>query len=179
MVNASLDWALTRKVFIKLPLFFLFKTLEKKKYVSSPRKPCDQIPNADTSLCTPGQQTGWEWNVGFTGFNLNADMALFKVSSVAGEYWHHILLQHFDVDDEGKPSCEYADCPLSPSARWLWFLTKTVKHFMNIWYFLDMSKLSVQTTMCGFRSLAGYTIKCWWMAIQSWRKWDNQKEESP
>ena len=23
--------------------------------------------------------TGWEWNVGFTGFNLNADMAIYKV----------------------------------------------------------------------------------------------------
>ena len=26
-----------------------------------------------------GQTTGWEWNVGFTGFNLNTDMAIYKV----------------------------------------------------------------------------------------------------
>ena len=74
MVNTSLDWALTRNV---------HKTKQKENiqiYDSPLRKLCDQIPNADTSLCTSGQQTGWEWNVGFTGFNLNADMALFKVS---------------------------------------------------------------------------------------------------
>ena len=75
MVNTSLDWALTRNV---------HKTKQNRIYViydpPSLRKPCDQIPNTDTSLCAPGQHTGWEWNVGFTGFNLNADMALFKVS---------------------------------------------------------------------------------------------------
>ena len=46
---------------------------------------------------------------------------------------HKIFFQHFDVDDEGKPSCEYADCPLSPSAR---FFTKTKK---TSWIF-DVSR---------------------------------------
>jgi len=77
MVNDSLEWKVVTKT-------------------------CKSIPNVNSSLCT-GQITGWEWNAGFTGFNLNTDMAIFK---------------HFSVDSEGKPSCEYQDCPLSPSARY-------------------------------------------------------------
>ena len=76
MVNESLGWRLVTKT-------------------------CESLPNVDTSLCN-GEVTGWEWNVGFTGFNLNADMAIYK---------------YFSVDGEGKPSCEYESCPLSPSAR--------------------------------------------------------------
>jgi len=77
MVNSSLNWKLVTKT-------------------------CESLPNVESNLCH-GEVTGWEWNVGFTGFNLNADMAIYK---------------HFSVDADGKPSCEYVDCPLSSSARY-------------------------------------------------------------
>ena len=36
-------------------------------------------PDHDIDQCADGQSTGWQWNVPHIGFNLNADMALFKV----------------------------------------------------------------------------------------------------
>jgi len=62
---------------------------------------CASLTNVDTTQCTTDQTTGWQWQVPGTAFDINADMALYK---------------DFSVDAEGKPSCEYADCPLSDSA---------------------------------------------------------------
>ena len=74
MVNDSLEWKVVTKT-------------------------CKSIPNVNSSLCTgtialrlldflflavllTGQTTGWEWNAGFTGFNLNTDMAIYKVDAL-------------------------------------------------------------------------------------------------
>jgi len=65
-------------------------------------KDCASLTNIDTTQCSANQTTGWQWQVPGTAFNINADMALYK---------------EFSVDSEGKPSCEYADCPLSASAN--------------------------------------------------------------
>eukprot|EP00091_Calanus_sinicus_P008647 TRINITY_DN207_c0_g1_i12.p1 TRINITY_DN207_c0_g1~~TRINITY_DN207_c0_g1_i12.p1 ORF type:complete len:462 (+),score=130.76 TRINITY_DN207_c0_g1_i12:106-1491(+) len=65
------------------------------------QKPCENLPNADISACQAGQMTGWSWNVAATGFNLNADMAIYK---------------NFSVQDSGEPDCTYEECPLSPTA---------------------------------------------------------------
>ena len=43
------------------------------------QRPCETINNVDHELCEEGQTTGYQWTVGFTGFNLNADMAIYKV----------------------------------------------------------------------------------------------------
>eukprot|EP00092_Neocalanus_flemingeri_P022530 GFUD01024432.1.p1 GENE.GFUD01024432.1~~GFUD01024432.1.p1 ORF type:complete len:422 (+),score=86.93 GFUD01024432.1:153-1268(+) len=68
---ASLDWTLAQRL-------------------------CTSLSNVDSDLCSNGQTTGWQWNVAGLGFNLNADMALFK---------------DFDTDSDGKPSCTYTTCP--------------------------------------------------------------------
>eukprot|EP00092_Neocalanus_flemingeri_P012654 GFUD01013637.1.p1 GENE.GFUD01013637.1~~GFUD01013637.1.p1 ORF type:complete len:333 (+),score=66.13 GFUD01013637.1:73-1071(+) len=64
---------------------------------------CTSLPDPDhnSELCSAGQKTGWQWNVAGLGFNLNADMALFK---------------DFDTDSDGEPSCTYTTCPSAPTA---------------------------------------------------------------
>ena len=130
MVNQSLDWRLVTKT-------------------------CESLPNVDADQCS-GEVTGWEWNVGFTGFNLNADMSLYK---------------YFSVDDEGKPSCDYSSCPLSPSARLYHHLIWNV-----IYDILDMPSPSARATVSGFKSSVMSTSRCWRMVITSWRKSNNFRD---
>ena len=65
------------------------------------QRACESLNNVDASQCN-GEMTGWQWTAGGVGFNLNADMSILK---------------YFSVDEDGKPSCDYQTCPLSPTAR--------------------------------------------------------------
>lgn len=76
MVNSSLDWRVRQRS-------------------------CESLNNVNVSECS-GQRTGWQWTAGGVGFNLNADMSIFK---------------YFSADADGKPSCDYQTCPLSLTAR--------------------------------------------------------------
>jgi len=67
----------------------------------SVQRACPKLKSVDTDLCEDEQTTGWQWTASGVGFNLNADMALVK---------------DFDTDAEGKPSCDFSDCPDSTSA---------------------------------------------------------------
>merc|ERR1719397_2317677 len=70
------------------------------------QRACTKLNSVDTDLCEDEQTTGWQWSAAGVGFNLNADMALVK----------EILLQYFETDAEGKPSCDFSECPDSSSA---------------------------------------------------------------
>ena len=54
MANSSLDWKIVKR-------------------------DCNDLTNVDTDQCANGQTTGTQWNSPSIGFNLNADMAIFKV----------------------------------------------------------------------------------------------------
>jgi len=62
------------------------------------QRPCTKL--VDSSLCSDGQTTGWQYFASGTGFNLVADMA---------------LVQDFSVSQDGKPDCDYSSCDLSDS----------------------------------------------------------------
>jgi len=70
------------------------------------QRECSSItdPTIDTSLCTAGQTTEWQYIGGGVGINLPADMAIY---------------QNFTLDTEGKPECDYSDCDLAPTSSYV------------------------------------------------------------
>ena len=70
------------------------------------QRSCESVLD-DPSLCSEGQTTGWQYTSSGSGFNLVVDMALY---------------QNFTVDTDGRPDCDYSQCDLSDSSRYVTLL---------------------------------------------------------
>ena len=55
----------------------------------------------NATVCLERPTTGWQWNAANVGFNLNADMALYK---------------EFTVATDGEPGCDYNSCAAAATA---------------------------------------------------------------
>ena len=99
------------------------------------------IPNNPLIIKT-NQVSKWEYFTASVGFNLPADVALYK---------------EFSCDADGKPDCEFDDCELSATARYS--INSLMGHFLN-WFVAAMSKNLQTATHISCRSLAACTRKC-------------------